>query len=251
MDRRIEYPDKCVPLLTWWDGIYDSVFIALHPFFRIRRRDAAPDDRSLSAFEDTRAYYSREYDGWGTVNQRAEPVPWHEVHMAVSPDTSRADFYYSVWYMSSGLGIEAGNPGRCLREKIRAYCRREKLILPEEDVIGDVMHEPIARFLQHAGAASVDAWDEFRDNSITMPVSAFGKDTPAVRLPEAVTTHCPYAVHSDECGILITAGYDSSYSFVAMTDVALRRARPEHFFEGEYATAETLRDFLNDARRAS
>ncbi|MGE0233241.1 MAG: hypothetical protein AB7O39_00830 [Flavobacteriaceae bacterium] len=243
MDRRIEYPDNDVPLLTWWDGIYDHVFIALHPFFRIRKSDKEPGS-SAAEYEPV-AFPNSLPEGidWDAIKLRGEPRSWKSVHMAVSSDVPDRQFQRAVWLLSC-LGV-TDHADRQLQEKIVEYCCKEQLFCPEDDVVADCLSEPINRFLKQLGGNSVRVWDEFRHNAFDYPVSAFATDQPALFLPTADTRHSPYAIDLEDPGVLITAGFDDSYSFIAMTQRAISHARPEDFFEGHYADEHTYCDWLN------
>lgn len=231
-------------MLKWWEGIYDHVFIALHPFFRIRKK----------LVEVTGLDKHSNYENWiesgdfaddfeDIVKHRGEPVSWHSVHMAVAPEVPEPTFFRAVWLLAcSGFQERADI---ALQKKISTYCEKQRLQLPEDDSLSAILHPTVYRFLSALGAETVTVWDEFRDNSFTVPISVFAPEQPTYWLSRATTRNGVWAIHLANPGLLIGCQFDGTEAMIAMTENALKIAKPDDFFEGRYADSATYCDWLN------
>lgn len=239
----IDHPSYKVPALSWWEGIYDHVFFALHPFVRVRKEPGAhASDGSI--FEDVKMLSNDEaVELDDVIKQRGEIISWHEVHMAVSPQTPEIEFNRAVWLLSA-IGY-VDRAGIALQKQIAAYCERERLLLPEDSGIPAILHPRMEQFLSHFGVSDVTAWDEFRHNSMELALTALRSDQPTAFLPQSVTSSALWALHLPGPGILATCEFDGTETIIAMTAQALNLARPESYFEGFYAKADTYCDWLN------
>ena len=217
MDREIYPPNGDTPLLAWWRGLYDRVYVALNPFVRL---PAGADEDRTDRFADL-------------CKQQGEAVSWEQVHRAVAPEEAQQGVYEAIWYSTVGLR-DYVRPQ--LREKLWAYMEREQnLYYPEQDTMPPVMEPAIGRFLAAFGASSVIAWDEFRDYSSMLPLSAFDRQRPAIFLSKALTYPGVSGLFLEEPGVLVTWQFDGVEALIAMTDRALTLTRPERYFEGWYA----------------
>lgn len=228
LDRTIHHPSHKVPILTWWAGIYDHVFIALHPFFRV------PGLKGLG---------SKPFPSDDLIKSSGQPVPWSEVHRAVAPEGPRDTFYRAAWLLSVLGYAERANID--LQTRIENYCARESLFLPQEYGLAPILEPTVGNFLARLGSSSVVAWDEFRENSIELELSTFDRSQPHYRLPRSITSSRIWGLHNREKGLLLTWEFDSTDALIALTTDALSLAKPEEFFEGWYADEKTYCDVLN------
>lgn len=223
-------------MLSWWRGIYDHVFIALHPFYGVRRLDGA-------GREDLFDWGDRPDNFEKTVKRRGDAVRWEEVHKAVAPEVPQEKMYLAIW-----LGAVLGYAERAdisLQERIVEWLEEEKLYLPDEFGMAAVMEPSVGRFFSHLGASKVTIFDEFREHSAKVDVQAFAPDQPDLRMPQYSTGSGVWAVHAPELGILMSWDNECIAPLIAMTVSARQMARPEDFFEGWYADETTYSDVFN------
>lgn len=71
-DPAIMHPPHTMPMLEWWRGIYEHVFIAVHPFYGVRRNDG-------QGREDLLDWNERPKDYENTLKSRGEAVSWETV----------------------------------------------------------------------------------------------------------------------------------------------------------------------------
>lgn len=243
VDRRIAYPSNRIPVLKWWEGIYDYVFFALHPFFHIRKNNYDADPGDIGGYERVLDYASRPDNFDDIIKRRGIPVSWRDVHMAVAPNEPETSFFRAIWLLSVVGFQERANIA--LQKKIAAYCEKKKLYLPEGDGLPSILEPLVHRFLVTFETGEVTVYDEFRDNSFIVPISVFTPDGAAYWLPNSFTSSAVWAIHLPDPGVLICWEFDGADALIAMTEKAQKRARPEDFFEGRYADADTYCDWLN------
>lgn len=223
-------------MLSWWRGIYDHVFIALHPFYGVRRLEG-------EGREDLFGWKDLPDDFDNTVKRRGDAVRWADVHKAVAPEVSQEKMYLAIW-----LGAVLGYAERAdisLQKRIAAWLEEERLYLPDEFGMSPIMEPSIGKFLAHLGALKVTILDEFREHSALVDIQAFAPDQPDLRIWQYRTVSGVWAIHAPELGILMSWDYECIAPLIAMTDSARLKAQPEDFFEGWYADETTYSDVFN------
>lgn len=255
--RDIYSPSSKIPMLDWWRGVYAHVYVALHPFYRIKN---SAIKSSCGAPEDYEP--CREYDGsceevdegrwWHWLDEMrekskhsAEFVDWNEIHSMVAPGYPKKEVYRSIWLLSCCGFHERANEK--IQRQIDDYCFRNSIFLPDVDGMPAALEPRIGQFLEKLGLKQATAWDEFRDNSTVLNISDFRKNKPSRRLPKATTLDRVWAIHASNPGMLMTWAFDSSEMLIAMTDEARMLADPSTFFEGWYAKEGDYSDVFNPA----
>ena len=241
--RVIQHPSCRVPMLTWWEGLYDQVFVALHPFYRIRKAEMLVSPAGSEIYEDVLPYDDRPENFGDRIKSRGEAVSWAEVHQAVAPDLPRSEVYLAVWLLAC-IGYQ-DRVGIGLQMRLAAYCQENQLYLPEDDGLPAILEPVVQEFLSCFGCRHATAWDEFRHYSDTVPLSVFRKAEPCYLLPKSITSSAVWGLHLPDPGVLMTWGFDGTEAIIAMTSRALEIAKPENFFEGWYADAGTYEDVFN------
>ncbi|MBY6054855.1 hypothetical protein [Leisingera daeponensis] len=242
-NRVVQHPGYKVPMLTWWEGIYDQVFVALHPFYRIRKAGVSVSPAGSEIYEDVLPCDDRPENFGDMIKSRGEAVSWAEVHQAVAPDLPRSDVYLAIWLLAC-IGYQ-DRAGIDLQKRLAVYCQANRLYLPEDDGLAAILQPVVQEFLSCFGCRDVTAWDEFRHHSDTVPLSVFRKAEPCYWLPQSITSPAVWGLHLPNPGILMTWGFDGTEAIIAMTSRTLEMARPENFFEGWYADAGTFADVFN------
>lgn len=243
MTRAMEHPPIDVPILNWWHGVYDHVFVALHPFYGIPAEVPERQSSNDRTYEEILSWHAQPDEFEDIVKARGEAITWAEVHRNVAPETAEDDVYRAIWLLSC-IGYQK-RANISLQKRIVAYCEPRGIYFPAADGLPAVMEDQVARFLLASGADSVTAWDEFRDNSFDIPVPAFGRDQPPIVLPRSTTSSAVWGISLDDPGLLLTWQFDGTEALVAMTDQAFQKARPELFFEGWYVREGDYSDVFN------
>lgn len=226
------------PLLTWWKGIYDHVFVALHPFWRVdpaHGPECRFPDPNLDRKDSCKAW--RDY--LFALKIHAEPVAWRSIHHAVAPEEPREKVFRTIFLETSG-GYKAHLLDKGLSKRIATYCDTRNIFWPWEDEMPPHIEPTVGKFLEAAGERSVTVWNEFRDYSETVDVSVFAEGKPAFSLPDGVLKNGVWAISTPSKSLLMVWQFDGAHVLVAMTDEALQQVRPEDFFEGWYADEKTL-----------
>ncbi|EDZ45877.1 hypothetical protein RBY4I_1088 [Rhodobacterales bacterium Y4I] len=241
--RAIQHPNCNVPMLTWWEGIYDQVFVALHPFYRIRKAETLASLAGSEIYEDVLPCDNRPENFGDRIKSRGEAVSWAEVHQAVAPDLPRSEVYLAIWLLAC-IGYQ-DRAGIGLQKRLDDYCQKNRLYLPADDGLTAILEPVVQEFLSCFGCRQVTAWDEFRHHSDTVELSVFRKAEPSYWLPQSITSPAVWGLHLPDPGVLMTWSLDGTEAIVAMTSRALEMGRPENFFEGWYADAGTYADVFN------
>ena len=174
---------------------------------------------------------------------RGENVTWEHVRQAVAPEEPKDVVYRAIWLLSCVGYRDRAN--RALQKRIDVFCDQERLYLPLDHTMPPNLEPATGRFLAHFGATTVTAWDEFRDNFAEVPLAAFRPEHPSIHIPNGLASRGVHGLHLPDPGVLLTWQFDCTEALVAMSDRALRQARPEEFFEGWYADETTYRDVYN------
>lgn len=233
----LHHPSHKVPILDWWAGHFDTVFVALNPFYRLRR--VAPRDgcRYEPLIEP------RNNAVHDAAKTRGEPVSWAHVHQVVAPEVPWDLFCRAVWLLSAAGFQERA--GIALQRRLADWCAAERLYLPDSDFLPAIQQPPIGRFFARFGDPSIVAWDEHRWVSVALPLTALARRGPTFLMPEGAQWREMSAVHLADPGVLMTTDFDDSAALIAMTRAAHDLARPEDFFEGWYAGPDTYADVFN------
>ncbi|PTW58790.1 hypothetical protein C8N35_10994 [Breoghania corrubedonensis] len=244
--REIIYPGLDIPLLEWWDGIYDHVFVAFQPFYWLASEtDGSRVSRRFD--EETEQIDRTGYDA-EKAKARGVPISWEDMRVAIAPECCMHSFYMAGWLLAA-LGMvrptERSEIVRGLQVKISDYCELKDLYFPTDDNMSPVLEPVIFKFLSQLEKPEIEIYDEFRHNVFNEPLSVFAPAAPPYYLPEAITGTRPYAIHLPDPGVLMTWEFDSCDIKIAMTDRAWRMAQPEEYFEGFYADSEIYSDWPN------
>ncbi|MFW8637151.1 hypothetical protein [Cribrihabitans pelagius] len=192
-NRAIQHPSRKVSMLTWWEGIYDQVFVALYPFFRVRAVTGSAHTLEEGGDENLLSYSQRPLfndvrpeDFEDTVKRHGEAVSWAEVHQAVAPELPRSEVYLAIWLLAC-IGYQ-DRAGVDLQKRLAAYCQESRLYLPEDDGLPAILEPAVQEFLSCLGCRQVTARDEFRHHSDMVPLSVFRRAEPCYWLPQGITS---------------------------------------------------------------
>ncbi len=239
--RAVASPSHKIPILEWWEGFYDKVFIALNPFFRLPSTDEIPVSsvmlaNGLSYISSKEAGTDNncgvDYDDYAKAH--GEMVSWSSVHQAVCPEEPFKKFALCTW-ISSCLGTRHDVPPE-LQGRIKEYCASQALFLPTDDMLSPVLEPKVGEFLRAAGVSSVDQYDEFRTEKERCDVELFTSAHP---------TNGVRCIHSPTTGLIMDWQFDGVEGIIGLSARALEAVSPEDYFEGFYADENTYSDWLN------
>ncbi|MDJ0931170.1 hypothetical protein [Breoghania sp.] len=145
LPREIVCPDRDAPMLDWWKGIYDRVFIAFHPCFRIASE--ADGDGTGREFCHGEGWFDEDFDD--VAKARGVPVSWEEMRVAVAPESCMHSFFMAGWLLGACGTARPGERSeivRDLQKEISAYCEAEELYFPTGDNMCSVLEPDIFRF---------------------------------------------------------------------------------------------------------
>lgn len=235
-DPAITHPPHTMPMLEWWRGIYEHVFVAVHPFYGVRKADGQGRENLYDWNERPKDYET-------ILKSRGEAVSWETVRQVAAPDVPRQAADMAIWLMAC-CGYQQ-RADIALQERLLQWAEAERLYFPQSDGMSSVMEPGIGRFLTMLGAREVTAFDEFREHSTVFPLSAFEAAQQALRMPKHTTSNTIWGLHLPDPGVLITWGPGGVEALVAMTSKARSLALPEDHFEGWYADETTCSDVFN------
>ena len=227
-----------MPVLEWWAGIYDAVFVALNPFVR------PGDDREpLLGYAPSGGPPARTLGLDDRIKSTGAALRWSRIHREAAPqdDWLRTCRAIQTW-SALGLYDDGTLP---VQRRIAAYCEAERILSPFTDCMPAISEPAIGRFLDALGTRSVTAYSEFRDERFELSAETFRADRPATALPRAKV----YALHAPAAGVAMFWQFDAAYALIAMSGDALASVPPEAHFEGWYADARTLAAPHRFARR--
>ncbi len=242
--RELEHPNVKVPILHWWEGCYEKVFIAFNPFVRVPIVDEKSVHETITV-NGIEYLNSKLCEGNfdDIFKKYGQIIKWSDVHSAVCPNIPFMEFARCIW-ISVALG-RRDDVDQSLQDEIEDYCDSNAIFYPHESCLSPVLEPNVRNFLKNMMIDKVDVYDEFRHNKFTINVSKFSQEQVSVELPEAITGSGVYGIHSKELGLLMSWDFECVEGLIGLSSNVVSKACPEEFFEGFYVTAETYNDWLN------
>lgn len=230
-DRSRDTPMGSAPVLAWWEGHYDHVFIALHPFTSDEAGDRAAG-RPVSELDV----------------KTAPRIPWIEVARAVGEPRFDA---FALATLLAGYGMTSAHrpegmmpvPDDALIGEITQHVEAAQLVYPWDDTVSPAIEETVGEIYDALGVETLSAWNEFRDIEESLPVSALlapREDWPLYPMTS------PHAYRDPGCQMLVAASFDHVWSLIAVTDAARRKVDPGDLLEGFFADARTTASWVNE-----
>ena len=219
------------PMLAHWRGVYDHVFVALHPYLRGADPDRPRRRRDLpreAGFATAR---------WRDVGERAGRPPF-------------GDFAVASTLCANGMTVGARaphmspQPSELLLDRLRSVARDDALSFPLEDEIAPSFYGEIARILADIGAYAAEIWDEFRLEGLDAPLHRLAKGAFSV-LPQ---NRMPAAISHKDRQVLLDCSFgamDVNWTAIAFTEDVREVVRPDQRFEGFWANERTTPSWVN------
>lgn len=235
------------PLLDHWRGIYDHVFFAFNPLYRVpvppgkAVEVTRSDDGNLWLSADYKPDAVDPFDVFTWQKQQAQTLRWFELHARVAPDAPFKDFAIALWLISV-LGYQDGY--RDLQQRILDHTEQNGWTLPDENMMPKVMEPTLHTYLKALNLKAVTAYDEFRNHSAPLAAKNLARNAPGNWITVNGRATRINALHAPDPGVLIYWSFDDITACIAMTEKARALAKPEDVFEGLYATRAMQADFL-------
>ncbi|MBK0397818.1 hypothetical protein H0I76_01330 [Limibaculum sp. M0105] len=215
--REIAYPPLEIELHDWWAGVYDHVFVALHPLHRVALHRGGEDD--LDAIKTAR------------------PVRWDELRRAVGTPPFPT-FALALW--CAALAANRDDADARLVDRIERTLAANELAAPWEDTVAPILERPLGEAFARLGVGEVTAWDETREVSTMLTP---GDLAAAPAIARRIPFFGPFALSAP--GILAVTGTEDIATLIALSDEARERVAPEAHLEGFYAPDGTYCDWIN------
>jgi hypothetical protein len=244
------------PLLDFYRGTFDAVYVALHPFFRISglnplrcqygsvvlQRSEMPEGVGLLD-------YMKQLDAErslnlpiaeGEVDERAKRegviVPWREVGSHCGLDDARA---INRALRTIILGLRPEFADEAGADRLAYYCAREQIFRPTESEFQPVSEHRLVELFARAGCARVVLGDEFGDHDISQPLDFLKGDVAWIERPDWPQIHGVRRIYAEDRSMLAIEPWDQFFTVVAMTVERARQAAVDELFEGFWCDETT------------
>jgi hypothetical protein len=204
------------PVLDYYKGTFESVYVLLHPFIRPVSID--PETFKPATYPDRK-----------TIAETCKPVSWAQV-LELSGLASVASIDIGLRTQIGALTKEYSNAD--FADRLEGLYESHRIIPPDEGHFSDLLHDRVLDFLENLGHKWVWVGDEFCTTR-----RLFWIDDLRDKEADATLGHCN--VFTPDKSMLWTTHWDSCCSFVCgRRDVlSAMAAKPE--FEGFFCTSKT------------
>jgi hypothetical protein len=253
VDRRISDPHYNEPFLSWYAGLFDQVFLALHPFSTVAALDpeivqyqtTVLDRKQIEGPLTLQKYVqlSQAANATKTVDknefakaqkERGVRILWKRI----CEDNGISSFHSLNRMLMSQIGAVKEDSADVVGvEKLAAFCRERKIFFPTEDVIQPLMESDLARLLRSLGIEKVCLSNEFNENKLNLKTAQLLTTEPwdeAFDLGFKLVKAYPLD-HS----FLAVVPWDSFYTILCGKGTALTDAGVDRDFEGFWCTPDT------------
>ena len=225
LDKTRDEPETDEPMLTWWQGVYDHVFVALHPFVSTGLVGSSVADHEKAGAQMRWSELARDID--------SPAFPDFAIALVMASYGVRSEVRQKM-----GLPV----PPDGLVERLHTAIGARGEDYPWDDSISPALEVGLAEAFSRLGTHSLVVWTEFREESSVVSCSTLA--APGTewrhRLPHPV-----HVLQDGQARMLVTASFDDLWSLIALTHEAREVAQPETLFEGFWAGPKTSAHWLN------
>jgi hypothetical protein len=254
VDRRITDPHFGAPFLEWYDGIFDSVYIALHPFVTIEGMD--PADAARAAVVINRNNIPAETLSTELIHQLFEQrkqsqlfdletvqvrekeigcrVSWEQIRKSCG-FSSILDVNRALLSIIMSISEKFRNAEDTAH--LEAFCDSNQIFFPTEDTFPPILEPAIASFLQRMKAGSVCIADEFNENTSKIDPVAMLDAKPWVR--SGLCDFRANKIYPEDHSFLLIVPWDNFYTAICGNESRLKAANIEQLFEGFWCDQAT------------
>lgn len=262
VDRRITDPHFDEPFLSWYDGFFESVYLALHPFYKVQGIDPASAPRATLVYDRnelpeklTLEYLdqlSREAEKLHTIDlptlqklekEIGEHVSWHSVKTGCGFETL-ADINLALKTTIMALNKNFKNDNYA--QRLQGYCCLQQIFLPGDSSMQPIMEKPMLKLLQRLRPDQVILSDEFNENCVEWNFSNSNLFETWSRV-EANGLSLN-KIYTKENSILMIVPYDDFYTAICGDHDLLFAAGVEDLFEGFWCDETTRPQWWHHTR---
>lgn len=260
VDRRIYEPFYDEPFLKWYDGIFDAVYIALHPFYFIEGVDPSKSERrnlnflradiegalSIEKLNKISEANSNYYEiGSESIQflqkQKGVKIAWNEVRSACGFN-SLSQVNRALKTLIRSLRPEFSSEGDALH--LASFCSSKKMFLPDEDVIPPVLENSIWRLLGLLKSPEVTIVDEFADYKAIVSINDLNTELPWIK--SGLLTFHPSRIYTEDHSFLISASWDNFYTAICGNRLLLESVRLSELFDGFWCDLNTRPEWWSE-----
>ncbi|MBS1997341.1 MAG: hypothetical protein JSS86_13565 [Cyanobacteria bacterium SZAS LIN-2] len=224
------------PFLEWFDGVFNAVYVALHPFVRVAGENTAPAylDSTKAEDESNTTYMERRHAEVSRIDRLAkssgERVPWSKVQADCG--LSLPNIVHAVFAEISN-DPETQDLGRLLKN----YCSTNRLFYPCENSFPAILEDRFCDLWECLNPEEIVISDEFITDTRVVPLAALRTAAPwdqigLVKFP--IKKFYPLD-HS----FLVATPFDTVYTAICGKRDQLESARVEDLFEGFWCNEQT------------
>lgn len=244
------------PLLDFYRGTFDAVYIAVHPFFRIPgldplrcdygsavvQRSEMPDDVDLLGYmEQLRIERALTYQvAASEVDERAKRegliVPWREIGLHCGLDGARA---INRALRTIILGLRAEFADEAGADRLARYCGEDQIFRPTESEFQPVSERRLVELFARAGCARIVLGDEFGEHDISQPLDFLKGDAGWIERPDWPQIGGVRRLYAEDRSMLAIEPWDQFFTIIAMTAERVGQTAVEELFEGFWCDENT------------
>jgi hypothetical protein len=254
------------PLLEYYQGHFDAVFLALHPFVRIESmhplqcqsgtividRSEIPEDVDLLEYSDRLGHErgaTAQFDWAETVRSMKSQgiaISWREVATAIGFDDLRR---MDRALRTNILGLKREFEDADAADQLVAHCMQAGIFLPTAGDFQPVHQRRLGELFVRTGTEQVMLGDEFGEETNLGPLSSLTDSAPWPADLEGMPKWPLRRIYHPDASLLAVVPWDHFFMVLAMTDERKAQVCPESLFEGFWADSETTTAWFVDPMR--
>jgi hypothetical protein len=257
-DRVITDPPEDTPFLTWYEGVFESVYIALHPFCKIDGIDPVAATRPVIVVD--RSNVPNELLTIDVLNKLSEQhteqlsvtlpdlqnmekkfgksLSWEDIRVGCGFDSIRQ---IDRALLTIIMAIKQDSERLADARLLQAYCSANEIFLPTEDTVPPLLEPKVYSFLEGLGCDDLLIADEFNENILSTKRTTLDIET--------CWAHCDSIgfrfnkLYAPDHSFLMVVPWDNFYTVICGNHKALQSARVEELFEGFWCDASSTPDW--------
>ena len=220
--QQFTYPPYSIPLMDAYGGLFESVFIVLHPFVRV------PDSLAWCA--------ARKYPDDAQIMASGAKVPWAEV-AAQTGLANCARIHQALLTSIGSLSDHLADPPG--RDALKTYLETQPIWMPVEGRFEPLLRPDFLKVFAVAQAGELIFVPEFpqSDPVVTLPIAALCSSS--VPFPSRGTLLAP------DHSFLFTVDWDSFFTLFYGTRSFITRVAAALNLEGFFASPNTEHAWFN------
>jgi hypothetical protein len=220
--EQFTYPPYSIPLVEAYDGLFETVFIVLHPFVRV------PNSLAWSV--------AHRYPDDAQIAASGAKVPWAEV-AAQTGLANCARIHQALLTSIGSLSDHLADPAG--RDALKTFLQSQPIWMPVEGRFEPLLRPDFLKVFAEAEAGELIFVPEFprTDPTVTLPVAALRNGS--VPFPVRGTLLAP------DHSFLFTVDWDSFFTLFYGSRSFITRVAAAQYIEGFFASPNTEQTWFN------